>query len=184
MEKQLKVRTRGHEEEIIIKPLHAEHLNQILSLQEIILQHLPDQSWYANTSKEEFKEILAHTNLILGGFNQHSELITMGAYVAYSYHKHNYGYDLGFKGDDLLHVGQIDSTIVHPNYRGNKLQNTLCDLLEDFAQKQAIPIISATVSPNNLYSLNTFLKRGYHIENETIKYGGLKRYLLMKNLSL
>ena len=43
-------------------------------------------------------------------------------------------------------------------------------------------MIAATVAPENIYSLNTFIKREYKIMADKLKYGGLRRYVVMKEI--
>ena len=58
----------------------------------------------------------------------------------------------------------------------------MCESLEDIGIRREMNYICATVAPENIYSLNTFKKLGYNIITEKLKYGGLNRYVLMKNL--
>lgn len=50
------------------------------------------------------------------------ELVAIGVYAKFGYDEENYGYDIGVKGEELLYIANFESTIVHPDYRGNKLQ--------------------------------------------------------------
>lgn len=164
-----------------IKVLNEGHIDQIMNLQKEIINGLEIRELYADSSKESFIECIKNKGKILGCF-VNNELIAMGVYIKYKYDHENYGYDLGLEGEDLLKVGQIESTIVREDYRGNKLQKIICDLIEVLAQKDNLKIIGATVSPINKYSLNTFINSGYTIEDEKIKYGGYRRYILKKEI--
>lgn len=106
----------------------------------------------------------------------------MGVYVSLGIDEDNYGYDLGIEGEQLLKVCQIESTVVKKNYRGNGLQKIICNELENIGIRDGMNIISATVYPENKYSLNTFLNLGYQVKREKIKYGGYRRYILEKKL--
>lgn len=83
---------------------------------------------------------------------------------------------------DTIRVGQIESTVVSPEYRGNGLQNIICDILEGLSRENCDKMIAATVYPENTYSLNTFKKRGYKVMADKLKYGGLRRYVMMKEI--
>ena len=104
----------------------------------------------------------------------------MGVYVKKGYDKSNYGYDIGLDNDDVLKVGQIESTVVKEEYRGNKLQKIICKELEKIALKNGTKILCATASPYNEFSVNTFKSLGYEIKEDKLKYGGLRRYVLAK----
>ena len=54
--------------------------------------------------------------------------------------------------------------------------------LEKIARKDDIEILSATASPYNEFSVNTFMNLGYEIKKDKLKYGGLRRYVLVKEL--
>ena len=94
----------------------------------------------------------------------------------------NYGYDLELNEEELLDVGQIESTVVAPEYRGNSLQKKICNELEKISIANNDKLLCATVSPYNKYSLNSFLELGYKIEKDKLKYGGLRRYVVVKKL--
>ena len=90
------------------------------------------------------------------------------------------GYDLGISDKKLLKVGQIEATLVHEEFRGNKLQKIICKELEKIAVKSGTKILCATASPYNKFSVNTFISLGYKVKEDKLKYGGLRRYVLAK----
>ena len=79
-------------------------------------------------------------------------------------------------------MGQLESTLVSEDYRGNKLQKIMCEILEEIGKKAGMKYICATAAPDNKYSVNTFKKLGYKIMADKLKYGGLRRYVLMKEI--
>lgn len=165
------------------KVLDLDYLNQIMKLQEEIYDGLENKEFYSCSSIEEYEEIINGKGKILGCISSNdNKLVAMGVYVEYKYENHNYGYDVNILGENLLKVGQIESTIVSANYRGNKLQKVICLHLEEIGKEAGMKWICATVAPNNKYSLNTFKDLDYKIIVEKLKYGGLKRYVLMKEV--
>ena len=168
----------GKTEKGFFRDLKIDDIDNILLLQEEIFNGLSDKELYADSGKESFIKCIKETGRIIGCFNSNEELIAMGVYEAFGFEDENYGYDLNIRGDELLKVCQIESTVVKLQYRGNGLQNIICDMLEEQGRKENMKIVGATVSPKNPYSLNTFLKRGFTIEDEKIKYGGYNRYIL------
>lgn len=178
------IQKSGESVTLTLKSLDLTYLDQILQLQDEVVQGLPDKNWYVPTSKNDFIEYLSGKASVIGYVTPSNELVALGAYIYYGLSEHNYGYDLGITGEKLLTIGQIDSTIVKNSFRGHKLQAALCEALEELSQKDSITTICATVCPDNIYSLNTFLKQGYTIECEKLKYGGFFRYILAKNLIL
>jgi len=76
---------------------------------------------------------------------------------------------------------------VLPNFRGNKLQDILLKISIEEAQKRNYDIMATTVSPNNFYSINNFIRNDFKIlkiiEGEEGLYKGHKRYIMYKNLN-
>lgn len=168
-------------EKLILTKLTLRDIEDIIKLQDKVSHALLNKETYVCSSKEEFEKVIQNNGL-LGYKTEDQKLVALGAYMSYGYDLHNYGYDLEFNEDKLLTVGQIESTIVDPEYRGNGLQKKLCEALEILAREEQKNYIMATVSPMNPYSLNNFLKLGYINEKEKLKYGGLRRYILCKKL--
>ena len=175
-------RKDGTTEEVQYKRLSLDYLDKIMELQEIIMDILPDKQLYATSDREEFKEYIEGKGEIIGLVTNDDRLIAMGVYAKLGLGKTNYGYDIGLEGNDLLKVGQIESTVVLPEYRGNKLQMKMCKILEEIGKDKGTPIMMATASPYNKFSLNTFLDLGYEVVKEKLKYGGLKRCILKKTI--
>ena len=168
------------EVKVELKELNISYLDKIMELQKIIIDGLENKELYADTEREEFEEYIKKNGKILGCVTEDDELIAMGVYAKKGYDKSNYGYDIGLDNEELLKVGQIESTVVKEEYRGNKLQKIICEELEKIAVKEDTKILCATASPYNEFSVNTFKSLGYEIKKDKLKYGGLRRYVLAK----
>lgn len=169
-------------EKLFLTKLTLQDIEDIMKLQDKVSQVLPNKEIYVCSSKEEFEEAIRNIGGLLGYKTEDQKLVALGTYISYGHNPHNYGYDLEFTEEELLTVGQIESTIVDPEYRGNGLQKKLCEALERIAREEQKNYIMATVSPMNPYSLNNFLALGYINKKEKLKYGGLRRYILCKKL--
>lgn len=179
---QIKVKRKdGIEKVAKIKELDLSYLDEIVNLNEDILKSLENKELYARTERDEFYEYLTSKGRVIGCIVD-KKLIAMGVYGALKSDKRNYGYDLDMNKDEILTVCQIECTVVSKEFRGNKLQKKICQVIEEIAKKEKMKIISATASPINSYSVNTFLSLGYEIYKEKEKYGGLRRYILKKEL--
>lgn len=165
-----------------LKELTISYLDKIMELQKIIIDGLENKELYADTEREEFEEYIKKNGKILGCVTEDDELIAMGVYAKKGYDKSNYGYDIVLDNEELLKVGQIESTVVKEAYRGNKLQKIICEELEKIAVKEDTKILCATASPYNEFSVNTFKSLGYEIKQDKLKYGGLRRYVLAKRV--
>ena len=175
-------RKDGIEVKAELKVLNISYLDKIMELQKIIIDGLENKELYADTEREEFEDYIKKNGKILGCVTEDDELIAMGVYAKKGYDKSNYGYDIGLENEELLKIGQIESTVVKEEYRGNKLQKIICEELEKIAVKEDTKILCATASPYNEFSVNTFKNLGYEIKKDKLKYGGLRRYVLAKRV--
>lgn len=183
MKKTIINKKNGLNTEVEIKVLDLSYIEKIMELQRIIYEELDNKDFYACSAEEEFINTINEKGKIIGCVSlKDDELIAIGVYIEYGYESHNYGYDLGIQGEELLKVGQLESTIVSKDYRGNKLQELMCEILENIGEESGMKYICATVAPDNIYSVNTFKKLNYKIMADKLKYGGLRRYVLLKKL--
>lgn len=94
---------------------------------------------------------------------------------------HNYAAFLGVPQAEWPHWANGNSAVVHPDLRGNGLQQTMLN----YAMRQMPPQIThiaATVSPANQYSLRNMQALGFEVRLRREMYGGYDRYLLAKTL--
>lgn len=94
----------------------------------------------------------------------------------------NLGRDLGMDEDDLMKVCHMESVIVLDKHRGNALQQKLIGYSEPIAHAMGYPHAMATVSPDNPHSLENFLAMGYEAVMRKVKYDGVERIILKKEL--
>lgn len=172
----------GSKTKVELKKLDLSYIDKIMKLQEEVVEGLENKEVYYSSSKEEFEKIIKELGEIIGYVTLDNELISLGVYCKYGLDKENYGYDIDLKGDELLKVSHIESTIVKKEYRGNNLQKAMCLKLEEIGKNKGSKIMMATASPYNPYSVNTFKSLGYKIVKDKIKYSGLRRYVFMKNI--
>lgn len=181
MKKNIEIKnSSGKNIKALIMTLSNEHIDKILKLQDDIFNMLEDKSLFAKTQKEEFEDMINKNGELIGIVTEENNLIAFGAMVKPELEEFNLGYDLNFEDEKLVKIAHMESTVVHPNYRGNKLQKIICENLEKVAKDKNCSIFCATVSPNNEFSLNTLLSLNYKIAIEKEKYGGLKRYIVIK----
>ena len=166
-----------------LKVLDITYIDKIMELQHEIYESLENKDFYSCTDRKEFEAILNGRGTAIGCISlEDDELIAIGVYVEYGYEEHNYGYDIEIKGEELLKVAQLESTLVLELYRGNGLQKIMCEMLEDVGRKLGMKYMCATAAPDNKFSCNTFEKLSYKVMADKLKYGGLRRYVFMKRL--
>lgn len=93
----------------------------------------------------------------------------------------NYGRDLDLTEEDLGKVVHMDTSAVHPDYRGLGLQAKMIHMAEETLNGKGHRILLSTVHPENCYSLDNLLKLGYTVQKRVEKYGS-ERYVLRKDI--
>lgn len=173
----------GSNIEAEIKILDLSYIDKIMELQDNIYKDLENKDFYSCSDKEDFIQTINGKGKIIGCISlKDNELISVGVYIEYGYENHNYGYDIEIQGDELLKVGQLESMLVSKDYRGNRLQKLMCEIFEKVGKDAGMKYICATAAPDNCYSVDTFKNLDYKIMVDKLKYGGLRRYVLMKEL--
>lgn len=95
----------------------------------------------------------------------------------------NLGRALHMEDERLLKVAHMDSAAVLPEARGWGLQKKLIRLAEETLKGGPYTLLMATVHPENRFSLQNMLDNGYEIKTTMLKYGGLPRHVLLKEIS-
>ena len=95
----------------------------------------------------------------------------------------NLGNHIGLSIEQLQKVAHMDSVVILPAFRGHGLQRKLLAAAEEVICKETdYRILMATVHPDNKYSLNNVKERGFEVVAEALKYGGLRRYIVKKEI--
>lgn len=93
----------------------------------------------------------------------------------------NYGYTIGLTEEELLRVVNMDTAVVHPDYRGHGLQKRLMQCAQMDLVESGERILMCTVHPQNQFSLNNVLSQGYRICRTMPMYGSI-RHVLRKDI--
>jgi len=168
-------------EEITIKILSAIELSDLLNLQNEALKHLSDSSSLQPLSEEEFMNIFDDKGIVLGVFKQ-QELIAFRALLKPVIDEEHLGLDIGLEKEELEQVMYQEVSVVHPNYRGHGLQKTMGNYIMNEVDTEKYRYVCATVAPFNIPSMKDKFDQGLQIVALKLKYGGLLRYVFMKDL--
>ena len=161
-------------EEFSIKPLTFEHMSDVLSLQDIIMDNMQDKSLLFPLSRAELMESL-QIDHVSGAYNQAGNLIAYCVLVDNRPGERNLAADFGAKSEESI---TFDIVAVDPQWRGYGLQQRFIDWSMEVANASGAKYIHATVNPDNSHSGHNFLKRGFAVKKTVTKYGGLTRNLL------
>ena len=81
---------------------------------------------------------------------------------------------------ELPLVAHMDSVAVLPGYRGHRLQRRLMEAAEKDLTESGFKFLMCTVHPDNRYSRNNVISRGYEPVMVKEKYGGIVREIFLK----
>ncbi|HFK1765573.1 benzoate transporter [Bacillus wiedmannii] len=163
--------------------LSLEHIDQILSLQNVVVEALEDKSRLQPLSLEEFQYILEGNGMMIGAFIE-NELIAFRALLVPPIDDEHLGLDIGIAESELHRVIYQEISNVHPNSRGNGMQKILATVIMDELQKEdsKYDYVCCTVAPFNIPSLKDKFAQGMEIAALKEKYGGSMRYVFVKEL--
>ncbi|GAB6561306.1 MULTISPECIES: GNAT family N-acetyltransferase [Bacillus] len=163
--------------------LSLENIEQILSLQNVVVEALEDKSRLQPLSLEEFQYILEGNGMMIGAFIE-NELIAFRALLVPPIDDEHLGLDIGIAESELHRVIYQEISNVHPNSRGNGMQKILATVIMDELQKEdsQYDYVCCTVAPFNIPSLKDKFAQGMEIATLKEKYGDSMRYVFVKEL--
>lgn len=180
---------RTEKDKYTMRLIANEELEDVVALQKYVYEQLPNKQALYMDSYEEMFDDMKQGAKVIGVFNNDGELIAY-RYIGFPGNSEkNLGNDINMPRKELISVAHLETTVVHPEYRGNSLQS--------LTLQQAIPMIKnfgynhllCTVSPQNVYSLYNIMKNGLRIKALKKKYGsekdgkdGMWRFILHRNL--
>lgn len=169
-------------EDIEIKLCTLEDVDSVYELQNIIIDYFKEEEkgYFLPFDKKEYERIIENPKTdgeIYGVFFNH-QMIAWG-FLSVS----NRMEELKKQIPEIDgRCADLDGIIVHPEYRGNHLQEILMKHLENRAKELGIKYLVAEITYDNKYSLENTLKLGYSIKTSYIKDGKIKRYIVSKNI--
>lgn len=176
-------RLKQNNERFHVTLLTIENIEQILSLQNVVIETLEDKSRLQPLSLEEFQYILEGNGMMIGAFIE-NELIAFRALLVPPIDDEHLGLDIGLPESELHRVIYQEISNVHPNCRGNGMQKILATVIMDELQKEdsKYDYVCCTVAPFNIPSLKDKFSQGMEIAVLKEKYGGSLRYVFVKEL--
>ena len=153
-----------------------------MGLQELVFNRLTDKTHCLRLSREEYLAILGDHGLVLGMLHRGKLVAFYGALFP-GMSEENLGRDLGLPEKALDRVCHLEISLVHPDYRGKKLQPALGQrvvaAVEDLDRHR---YFCATVGPENYVALQNVFALGLCAVQLKQKYQGLWRFILLRDL--
>ncbi|WP_243525553.1 GNAT family N-acetyltransferase [Bacillus pseudomycoides] len=174
---------KQNEQRFQVTKLSLDHIEQILSLQDVIIKALENKSSLQPLSLEEFQYILEGNGMMVGAFIE-NELIAFRALLVPPIDEEHLGLDIGLPESELHRVIYQEISNVHPKCRGNGMQKILAAVvMEELQQTDSkFDYVCCTVAPFNIPSLKDKFAQGMEIAALKEKYGGSMRYVFVKEL--
>ena len=142
---------------------------------------MPQKDWFYVDPPEAVREMMSDGTMELWVAMDGERMAAAFDVLYPGLAPYNYGYDLGFTEEELLQVIHMDTSAVHPDYRGQGLQGSMVRTAEETLSGQGRKILLCTVHPENRFSLNNMLRQGYEVQKRVLKYGS-ERYILRKDI--
>lgn len=167
-----------------VRLLKTDDIEQVLTLQEIVIQTLENKAILQPLTYNEFRYITDGNGILIGAFADQKLIAFRALLVPPVDEEGHLGLDIGIQKADLRDVIYQEISNVHPDYRGNRLQQKLAHLImkELENQDQSFKYVCATVMPFNIPSLKDKLAQGMLIAALKEKYEGRLRYIFYKYL--
>ena len=107
---------KQNNESFHVTSLSSKHIEQILSLQNVVVEALEDKGRLQPLSQEEFQYILEGNGMMIGAFIE-NELIAFRALLVPPIDDEHLGLDIGLSEGELHRVIYQEISNVHPNCR-------------------------------------------------------------------
>lgn len=167
-----------------IKKMTKSDAPEVMKLIQSVYDQMEHKEWYAIDDEDYYAHYLeAEHGIGYKAVDEESGSIA-GLFIALFPDKKevNLGYDAGLNETACERTAVMETAAVLPAYRGQNLQYRLMQAAEQDLKDLGYRYLTATIHPDNRYSLHNALKQGYEIVNTKEKYGGYLRHILCKKL--
>ena len=167
--------------DLLIRKGNQSDIEAFISLLQEVRDAMEHKEWFYLDSPEDVRSMMKKGIMDLWVAMAGDKMVAGFDFLRPGKRCFNYGYDLALSEEDLSLVINMDSAAVHPEYRGQGLQQKLIRCAEDQIRCEGRRILLCTVHPDNRVSLEIVLRQGYAIQKKIAKYGSV-RYILRKDI--
>lgn len=164
-----------------IIPATEKDIPELMAMIHEIYDAIPIKEWFCLNGDEAVKGYMT-----TGGFALKAmcDGKLAGVFIARTGElgKENIGYDLKFDEEQRKQVAHMEIAMVRSEYRGQGLQRSMMEKAEQMLKEQGFHYLLGTAHPDNLASVNSFLKLQYEQVMTKEKYGGMKRSIFCKKI--
>lgn len=152
-------------------------VESVIDLMAFVRRAMDHKEWLYLDSPEDVREMMESGKMSLWVAMDGDQIAGSFDLLYPDLESYNYGYTLGFSEEQLQKVINMDTAVVHPDYRGQGLQKRLMQCAEKSLSGEGKRFLICTVHPDNHYSLNNVLSQGYSIQKTTEMYGSVRHVL-------
>lgn len=174
---------RNNEMEFKIQRAKQSDAEELFAVMMAVWEQLEDKSLYYADDLAYIKKCIQTEGIVLKVLDLQGKIAAFLLMYIPKDDAEHLGHMCKMKKEQREATVYMDSIAVLPKYRGYGLQQRL---LKEGENCEILPekrYLMATVAPENEHSLHNFLSLGYYIVCETKKYGGLQRFVLLKERS-
>lgn len=164
-----------------LRRLTPDDLDDLHALHRVILASLPHPHVLRADERDFLALHLEERGRTFGAFID-GRLMAYAALSMPGPDSDNLGRDIGLTEEQARRVSHHDGSGVHPSLRGSSLHATLNDLRYALADASGYTHVMGTVSTFNPFSLRNHLKGGMVVRDIVVKYGGMARLIIHRDL--
>ncbi|WP_459129294.1 hypothetical protein [Guggenheimella bovis] len=177
---------KKHKTDFQVVRLDLENVQEVIEMQIRIHEGMTRKDWFVEDTADEMRHALKNGGALFGVYNDKKDLIASRFISVPRTDESNLAHDIKLPLD-LNQVVQLESTVVDPKYRGNRLQGITLMVAERFARLKGYEHLVCSVAPTNIFSLYNIMKGGLEIKALKKKYqskteDGVWRFILHKDL--
>jgi hypothetical protein len=169
------INKRSQKKELTLRLLTKADKEAVVTLQNEICDNIPDKSIFVSLSDEEIENALSK-HLPFGLF-ENERLASFSLLILNPEGTADLSRDL-VKFNETENNAVIDCMFTSPAYRGYEMQRFLISASIFAATRNKKERVFATVSPQNIFSANNFLKSGFQVVATQKKYGFMRDYFM------
>lgn len=158
-----------------------EDLSTIMNIMHTALELVEDKSWYAVDTEEFVAKCIEGQGFTLKALVDGE----MAGFLTVRYpwkEEDNLGDYIGLSEEEKMFVAHLESAAVLPQYRGMRIQNKLMAKGFELLKETQYRYVMGTAHPENVFSVNNFLKLGFEVVADVEKYGGYRRYVFNQTI--
>lgn len=172
-----------------VKYVELKEIPEVLKLQDYIYEKITRKEIFVRDTEEDLVEALNDKGIIFGIYTNEGRLAAYRFINVPGESSHNMGHDVYLPKSEFHKVVHLETTVVHPDFRGLGLQKLTLDYATKWSVANGYRYLFCTVSPYNPVSLNNIMGGELKVRNLKKKYpteehDGYLRYILSRDLSV